>query len=161
MNIPFGNLCLVGGSGCGKSTFAIKLSYQWKQLKDEIKNLYITNINDHTQDVPKSFTQLELNQIFDSKTKSTLIRDCVLIIEDLISITKPMERVLLYLLNYSARRNNINVICITHSFKKTNLLQIVQHIGVIIFFGKSMASCDSFKVINLKTYVITSHTFQI
>ena len=157
MSVPFNHLCLLGGSGSGKTTFASNISLHWKNTQPNIKSLYITNVNDIDKDVPKHFTYLSIDSIFNDKNRDTLIKNCVLIIEDLINIPKPLERALLYILNYSARRNNIIVIANTHSFKRNNLLQIVQHIGVIIIFGRSMAACESFKVSIRLLYVYLIH----
>jgi hypothetical protein len=105
-------ILVIGRSGSGKSYLTRSLI---KQFGREGKKTYV--VNDRTPD--KRYHKIEWHQI-------PALRDCSLIVEDVINAKPPQFAMLLEVLNYKNHHDRVSpVIAIGHALHKTNLHGLV------------------------------------
>lgn len=171
MDLEASHYVLVGNSGSGKTSFAIKLAQFWKRSrKVKVKSTYIVNAGNSDEDIPTGCRYLEWgdfarcisnenNKVEYSKeagdekkeaSRSPVIENCVIIFEDCIKINASNKDAMRISLNYSARRSNVFLLIITHSLVGTQLMTCLQYIPRVLFFGGGLNVSRSFKV--LKDY---------
>jgi len=161
MSLDRSHYVLIGGSGTGKTFFALRLAKSWTSDSScPVNKTYIVNPGNLKEDVPEDCTFLawetfasaisnDSNSVSQTK-KNYDIDNCAIIFEDVIKINSANKDAIRLALNYSARRSNVFIIVITHSLSGTHLMGCLQYISNVIFFGSGLNVSKSFKV--LKDY---------
>jgi ABC-type oligopeptide transport system ATPase subunit len=128
---PHTTVLLVGRSGSGKSTLAKFILAEFKKYKKPIKI-----VNDHlraTKHEPINWENI------------AGLRDCALVIEDVISATNQQFKILQYLLNFKTHHDRVNpVLLVAHSLTKNNIFGILNSL-THIYVTACKANIASFR----------------
>lgn len=129
-NSEYGSCLILGKSGSGKSTALKKILTEIFQKSKNRKQLYTVNVRDHfyqgIQNV-NSVQQIELSDL------DEVPRNAVIVVEDVISITRAQDRALRTTLNYRAHHKRQLVFVISHHVFRTSIHSMLPYFNSILF----------------------------
>ena len=118
-------------SGTGKSTLLKQLVASCS-ASGKIKKLYLVNVGAaETVIYRELFTEVAVMQEFEQISKTE--PHSLILVEDIINMTKNDEKVLRRGLNYDAHHKSQNFFCVSHSIYKTSIWSMLSFFHFIIF----------------------------
>lgn len=121
-------------SGTGKSSLLKHLveSIHSGRGRAKIKHLYLLNVKGaETKSYSKFFENVTVLDCFD-KLKSTE-KNALIIVEDIINMSKNDEKLLRTALNYDAHHKRQKIFCVSHSIYKNSMWSLLSFFHYIIF----------------------------
>ena len=128
----YGTVLVLGRSGTGKSTLIrtmLKLNYKTNKKKN--RSFVTVNARDSEYSTEKHIGQQVKKDL--SKLTTSGVKNSIVIIEDIISMSTKEEKTVRQILNYDAHHKRLKVFAIAHHVYKTSLFSMLPFFHYIIF----------------------------
>lgn len=120
-------------SGTGKSTL-LKHLVKSLSVSSSVKKLHLLNVGGAEKSVyAKYFGSSRVKSLETFENLSQTSRKALILVEDIISISKSDEQLLRQSLNYEAHHKQQKIFCVSHSIYKTSIWSLLSFFHFIIF----------------------------